>query len=524
VSENRRRVVAMSVIIFCVAAVLVGKAYTALMPELSDAHYFAYIGGRWLQGAIPYVDIWDNKPPGIFALIAGVFSVFPNSFVTLAVVDGLFSLAAAGVVYALCRACSLPRDAAILSTLAAVGASNLVLYTERGVLPEVYLLLPAAAAMLCFVVSFPTFKLRWVFAAGLCAGAASVFKPTGLSPMLAQVAFLGLLLLIRSIRVREFSKIVLVLVAGAASAWIPAVWYFGPRGGLGALLYFSFLFNVEYGVASQPSPMGALFNTLERLKPMASLTVAAVMLGVLWAISVARPGERGRTLSLVKPAALVPLMLLWVGADVAGALAGGRSYGHYFLPLTISASVAGGFAYWWMTHDKARAPITPTLRTALFLLILAPIGLEQASDFRHLASSLRWGTSKHPKVVAGEYLGAVKGPDETLFTWDYLPAVYYYSGLANVVRQLDAGLMDSSPAAHERFGPVILGELRADLPDYIVDSTNNIPWRAQVDRFYREFRDVVDAEYGLLEEIPYSTIRIYRRQPRGVDGPDAARS
>src|SRR5215510_6079066 len=62
-----------------------------------------YIGLGWLDGRLPYIDVWDMKPPGIFALNAAVFAIFPNSFGALAIVEGFFIVACALTIYALLR-------------------------------------------------------------------------------------------------------------------------------------------------------------------------------------------------------------------------------------------------------------------------------------------------------------------------------------------------------------------------------------------------------------------------------------
>src|SRR4029077_4705651 len=74
---------------FVLASLLVGRGFTAFVPGHADARLFAYIGPEWRSGVIPYVDVWDNKPPGIFATIALVFALFPDNFVALAVLEGL---------------------------------------------------------------------------------------------------------------------------------------------------------------------------------------------------------------------------------------------------------------------------------------------------------------------------------------------------------------------------------------------------------------------------------------------------
>src|SRR3954463_7872291 len=38
----------------------------------SDEGFYLLVGDRMLHGALPYVDIWDRKPFGLFLLFAGM--------------------------------------------------------------------------------------------------------------------------------------------------------------------------------------------------------------------------------------------------------------------------------------------------------------------------------------------------------------------------------------------------------------------------------------------------------------------
>ena len=46
------------------------------IPLQTDTGIWAYIGGRILDGALPYRDLWESKPPGIFYLFALVERLF----------------------------------------------------------------------------------------------------------------------------------------------------------------------------------------------------------------------------------------------------------------------------------------------------------------------------------------------------------------------------------------------------------------------------------------------------------------
>jgi hypothetical protein len=94
---------------FVTASLLVGRGFTAFAPGHADARIFAYIGREWLSGVIPYVDVWDNKPPGIFATIALVFALFPDNFGALAVLEGVWVALCHWSIFTLLRQFGAPR-------------------------------------------------------------------------------------------------------------------------------------------------------------------------------------------------------------------------------------------------------------------------------------------------------------------------------------------------------------------------------------------------------------------------------
>ncbi len=51
-------------------------AASAGLPLERDEGEYAYIAWRWLDGEVPYVESFDQKPPGIFAIYALILVVF----------------------------------------------------------------------------------------------------------------------------------------------------------------------------------------------------------------------------------------------------------------------------------------------------------------------------------------------------------------------------------------------------------------------------------------------------------------
>ena len=68
-----------------------------------DEQLYSLIGLRWLDGALPYADLWDRKPAGLFALFAVAHAIGGPSPVAYQVMAMGFTLAGSLLVYALAR-------------------------------------------------------------------------------------------------------------------------------------------------------------------------------------------------------------------------------------------------------------------------------------------------------------------------------------------------------------------------------------------------------------------------------------
>jgi hypothetical protein len=468
---------------------------------------------------VPYVNTWDNKPPGIFAVNALVFLLFPKSFTALAWIEAIVILGCIGTIYLLLRLWGAPWAVVVLGTASAAVVSNLLYYNQRGNYTEIYVLWPAAVSMYCFSRAHPTFQGKWLLLAGFFSGVASLFKPPGVSPMLAQATFMVLLRAVfRGLSGPRLLGAGLTMSVGALLAWLPAGAYFWRYNALGELIYAAWTFNLYYGAASQPTILSAAFNALFRLQLLSSL-MASACIGLIFYVQLTttrhtreQEDRRGTV-----PCFWWPLALLWVAFDLAGALAGGRYYPHYFLPLAASLSVLSGVAYWFLLESIPHQAGWWGVDKAIFGLIIGPLIFAQALDVRQLRS-LAQGAGERPGVKAQEtiatYLNTIRGPSETLFTWDYLPRTYLMTEMKSPTRLLDAHYIFDSDEAHKRFAEEIIGGLKQAPPTFIVDG-----WR----RAHRERLGIGDAVYGEFQEFlqtNYSLIysaqnlKLYRHQTR----------
>jgi 4-amino-4-deoxy-L-arabinose transferase-like glycosyltransferase len=68
-----------------------------------DEQLYSFIGWRMLQGDLPYVDLWDRKPFGLFALFAAAHALFGPGALAFQIVASVFAFAGALLVYGLAR-------------------------------------------------------------------------------------------------------------------------------------------------------------------------------------------------------------------------------------------------------------------------------------------------------------------------------------------------------------------------------------------------------------------------------------
>lgn len=63
--------------ILLLVALVVARLPAVVEPAGSDQSLYMYVADRVLEGGAPYVDAWDQKPPGVFFVYAAIRSIWP---------------------------------------------------------------------------------------------------------------------------------------------------------------------------------------------------------------------------------------------------------------------------------------------------------------------------------------------------------------------------------------------------------------------------------------------------------------
>lgn len=345
------------VVIGCALVALVSAAGIA-RPLDRDEGAFLLLAGDILHGRIPYRDVFDQKAPGVYYLLAALLALtghldkIQQVLVARAAFAAINLLTAAGLILLGQRWWRLEIGAlaALLWLLASPIYGGDQLFTEP---------VAVACTVWAVVVAAGGSGLRRAFGAGLLLALGSLFKQT------AVLALPGLALVLatrfapgavwwRPARARILA--LLTLLAGVAMPWLAVSGLFALAGALGSMIDQVIISNVvRYPSDSRAEIVGALRDGIQAFRALWYVAGLVVAVGA-WRWIRGGDGGQRRTPSLGA-----------VMCVVIGALAllpfKSHAYPHYWLQVAPWAALvaAMGFA---AVVDVLRALPQPALRPA----------------------------------------------------------------------------------------------------------------------------------------------------------------
>lgn len=518
---------------------------TLLYPYGRDQSVFAYVGGAIARGEMPYRDVWDLKPPGIYLLYAALAAVTrgdPDGMMLAVRIADVAIAAATGLLIAIiARRFGRPDVGLAASAWYAAlylhgtywSMAQAEAWANPLVLLAILLVLPAA---LDSSGGEPETgrrappPIRIFGASGLLLGMAALLKFTAVLPALP--------FLMAALAVRQSGRLLCVTVltisaaaplAGAA-AWLLAgdAWghyvdiqrgFVAPYARLNAPTLLQRLANVFghtfgwLGSAWLPGALalaGAMLPGAWRGDKKA-LLVAALGCGLLAAwVQNKYFGYHWQTalpwLSLLAAAGTVE-MLRRVRMPVSGLPTAGAA-------VALAWSVA---AHWSHYRDWASVPSGGARRDMWY----ARFGTPGRKDYSFAAAS--W---------AADYVRAYTRASDTVLVWGFEPSVYLLSERRPPTRFF-FNVPVTAPFAPEHWRREYLDAVRAHPPELVlVLREDRIPWANgrtddSTDQLHAwvELKEWLDTHYRLETAIEH--FAVYRRvttAPRGAPSRGGGRS
>lgn len=328
------------------AVALAARAITFGNPIVHvDEEYYFTVARAWWQGAIPYVDVWDRKPIGLFALYLPAAALgLPAGVWAYQAIALVAVVATAWLIARLARAAGW-GEAAILAATAYILWLNLA-GGEGGQSPVFYNLPMAAAA--CLIIGDRAARPRRAAAAMLFVGIAMQIKYS----VVFEGVFFGLWIMARHWRTHSRAAATLALGAGlVATALLPtliATLVYAAIGELGAFWFANFSSILARGA----DPFAQLARNIAKLVLILSPLVA--MATVAWR------DARAKGLTLDQT-----FLFGWLAAALGGLIAFGTWFDHYALPVMLPATICAAGAVAWRAEVR---------RLAVPILIVVALG------------------------------------------------------------------------------------------------------------------------------------------------------
>ncbi len=352
-----------------------------------DEPFYSFFAHRLLRGDVPYVDIWDRKPFGLFMLFAALRWIGGPGVLAPQIAATIFAAVTAWVVAVIAaqRWGRWPAVGAGVFYLLMTGA----LGGTVGQTPVFYNLLTATAAWLILrtapALDAPGDLARASGAMLLC-GCAIQIK----TDALFEGAAFGLWLAVRLWRTRSLGQTARRIALFAALGMLPTVligavfWW---SGYFGAWWFANF---VSQGLKTGGFDGEAMWRladlTLQSTPPLIAATVGLVR---------SRRDERWW------------LLLAWFAATLVDAVVIGNFWTHYALPLVLVASVLS--AGLWSV--RVAGPL-------LWLAVTLPFGLSESTRY--------WWETASSRVAVARTLRAIPADVRTTCLLGYETPVAYY--------------------------------------------------------------------------------------------------
>ncbi len=475
-----------------IVAALVCGIPSLIYPFGKDQGMFAWAGNLILNGAVPYRDIWDVKPPGVLYTYALAETLFGYSMSAARCLDFIWQLLIVFLIYGICRRISRREAPAVIAGIIYI-ASYWIHGFWNTAQADGFINLPIAAAVLLFIGMLD--KKRTVplcLAIGALVGIAFYFKyPVALMI----IAFIIILIRSRTDRPIHYSA---MIVAGTAIVVAAFILYLYRTQALGEFFYIQFTFLPQYRkVLSTIAPGSRGLIAFLRLKdlfcnffvypPLLVLAAAAYLVSLRRRVSSAR----------------IHLIAVWGIVALATLYLQGKFYIYHFLPLLPPLSIGASFAICYLFDKNQRKE----LRGIALLAILGVCVLSWIYSnprYRRYCMDVWWDSWKAipatvtsggqlesyymnvrftaddfsfpADVAVASYIAYRTEPNDRIYIWGMEPIVYWL-----------AGRRGPSPFIHNfalrtewtprRYGRELMEDLKREPPRYFLVVRNDpLPW------------------------------------------------
>lgn len=462
-------------------------------PLDQDEAAYAVIARGLLRGELPYQDLFDHKPPMIYAWYAVSFLVFGDRIEAPRLAASLvFALTSLLVLW---QASSMFEKRAAYIAAVVMAATGGLTLLQTSANTEIFMLLPMIGALISVDRGLQRGGLGWFLLAGVLSALAVLTKQVSFAPTIA----LGLAILVLS--ERRISHITVFTVAGFTVLGLVLL-PFVIAGAVQEFIYANVEYNLRYAVSSG----GMTWISALVLFP---LLLAPFLIGAalgLWTL-LRQPRTRTQT-----------LLLFWIGGLVASQLLATRVVLHYWVGLFPMFALLFGLAtqarsweYLARLRPASRMAVVAAiaLPTLLALVLHGSAYLAGNVDERHLVRYGDGGQRHIDAISVADRVRELSAPTDAIYEFGRQTMVYYYADRPPAVRFM----YDRSFWLDARTFDETITSLRAKPPVLILVTPTPMELESGVDINEPQERDLpsalaelLDDRYDFVEHVAFADI------------------
>jgi 4-amino-4-deoxy-L-arabinose transferase-like glycosyltransferase len=240
----RRRLLILAVLLAVSALPVLFLMPLFTAPFERDQGLYGVIARGWMQGAVPYRDLWDNKGPVLFLWYVAAFKLLGEGVVAPRLLAALGTAAAVPFVWDSARILLGPRKGLLAALFFAIAFANPFLQANANA--EILMLCPLAAGFWAFTRGSTGGGQLWFALAGVLTALAALTKQAAAGPLAGYGVWLVVLALRHPAERPRHLRSMLMLAAGVAVGLSPFVVYFAVNGALYDFFYATVKFNILF--------------------------------------------------------------------------------------------------------------------------------------------------------------------------------------------------------------------------------------------------------------------------------------
>ncbi|MGE0478845.1 MAG: ArnT family glycosyltransferase [Phycisphaerae bacterium] len=502
--------------------------------DVVDDQMFGYYGWRILHGATVYLDVWDNKPPGIYWINALGFLLGGGEHYGGVIALCVLALCAAHACF-FCICSSLYfRDAAAVATIIASFYLTHAYYQTGANRTETFLVAFELAAALIYIRAHARDRwFKWLVVGALC-GCAALCKQVGLAAWGAMGLHTIFLMFTRDLSVAAGVRRGVLLVAGLALTLTAASAYLASQGALAEAWFATVTFNRAYFAVGHSKFFDIYVNYMLLSQEVLAvlllpilMAIAALLHAFLWWVRPRlTPPEIEAPLRSIRPTCphAMVFFLIWFAIAAYGAAVSPHRFRHYVIPIVPPLLLmAGQLVNVLQAEMGLLRRLQQRAWVAAAFVAMGYFSLGAGQRQLETVSKIYIARIEQREPAVWEEIGnevaALTRPGDRIQCWDYLPGVYLQARRLNACRFTTTEKIGQVGAQADFIKRELYDTLMRSPPELIAMSANTYDMIHGLSG-YPESSDPIkpwmDAHYTLAADNPRFNIYLFLRNDRTV--------